>query len=139
MLSDTHQHKHLRQQSGYRRVEVITGQQRRRQWSDEEKARIVAESFLPGANVSGVARRHGVSGGLLFKWRREAQMQQAHAAVAPFIPVMLADGGSGDGDAAGVIPSGAIEVELAGACIRIHGAVSKAALKTVLAALRETA
>ncbi len=139
MLRDTHQHKHLRQQSGYRRIEVITGQQRRRQWSDEEKARIVSESFLPGANVSGVARRHGVSGGLLFKWRRAAQMQQAPAAIAPFIPVMLAEGGSGDGDAPSTVQSRAIEVELAGACIRIQGTVSKTALKTVLAALRETA
>lgn len=74
----------------------------------------------------------------MFKWRRAAQ-QQVPAAVAPFIPVMLADGGSGDGDEPCAVHCGAIEVELAGACIRIHGAVSKATLKTVLAALRETA
>jgi hypothetical protein len=48
-----------RQEGGsYRRIEVITGQRRRRQWTAEEKARIVAESFEEGANISEVARRH---------------------------------------------------------------------------------
>jgi transposase len=45
----------------YRRVEVITGGRRRRDWSEEEKARIVAESADPDANISEVARRNGVS------------------------------------------------------------------------------
>jgi transposase len=43
----------------YRRIEVITGHRRRRRWTAEEKARIVAESFEEGANISEVARRHG--------------------------------------------------------------------------------
>ena len=67
----THQHRHLRQQDGYRRIEVITGELRRRQWSDEEKARIVSESVAPGANVSGVAQRHGVSVGLAVQMAAE--------------------------------------------------------------------
>jgi len=45
-------------------VELITGQRRRRRWTAEEKARIVAESFEEGANISEVARRHGVVRGL---------------------------------------------------------------------------
>src|ERR1700739_1301912 len=55
----------------YRRIEVITGQRRRRQWTAEEKARIVAESLEEGANISEVARRHGVVRGLLTVWRGE--------------------------------------------------------------------
>jgi predicted P-loop ATPase len=47
----------------YRRIEVITGQRRRRRWTAEEKSRIVAESFEEGANISEVARRNGVVGG----------------------------------------------------------------------------
>lgn len=39
----------------FRRVEVITGERRRRRWTGEEKARIVAESFAEGANISEVA------------------------------------------------------------------------------------
>jgi transposase len=49
----------------YQRVEVITGRRRRRDWSDEEKARILAESAVPDLNISEVARRNGVSRGLL--------------------------------------------------------------------------
>ncbi len=135
MQSDRHQHEFIRH-DGYRRFEAITGEPRR-QWSDEEKARIVSESFAPGANISAVARRHGISGGLLHKWRGQAR--QAAAPTAAFIPIALADGGGGEDAAAIAASCGAIEIEVAGARVRVEGAVGKAALKTVLAALRETA
>src|SRR6202007_3153931 len=65
-----------RQEDGaYRRVELITGQRRRRRWTAEEKARIVAESFEEGANISEVARRHGVVRGLLTVWRRQVSRE----------------------------------------------------------------
>jgi transposase len=60
----------------YRRIEVITGQCRRRHWTSDEKARIVAESFEEGANISEVARRHGVVRGLLTAWRRKFAVAQ---------------------------------------------------------------
>ena len=47
--------------SDLRRIEVIAGVERRRRWSDEEKVRIVTESFRPGLGVSVVARQYGVS------------------------------------------------------------------------------
>ena len=43
-----------------RRFEVFTGSGRRRDWSADDKARIVAESFEPGTTVSAVARRHSL-------------------------------------------------------------------------------
>ncbi|WP_375144027.1 transposase [Bradyrhizobium sp. Ash2021] len=55
----------------YRRIELITGERRRRRWTAEEKARIVAESFEEGANISEVARRNGVVRGLLTVWRHK--------------------------------------------------------------------
>jgi transposase len=59
----------------YRRIEVITGQRRRRRWTAREKARIVAESFEEGANISDVARRNGVVRGCSrcgdTSWRRQ--------------------------------------------------------------------
>ena len=76
-----------------RRVEVITGTARRRTWSAHEKARIVAESFEPGANVSEVARRHGVNRGQLFTWRRQAMRSgsvDAGANAPTFVPVSMA-------------------------------------------------
>ena len=45
----------------YRRIEVITGRRQRRSYTAEEKARIVAESAAPDANISEVARRNGVN------------------------------------------------------------------------------
>ncbi|AYD04776.1 transposase [Neorhizobium sp. NCHU2750] len=56
-----------------RRFEVFTGSGRRREWSDERKAQIVAESYVPGVTVCTVARRHGLTPQQLFTWRRLAR------------------------------------------------------------------
>ncbi|SMD12269.1 transposase [Rhizobium sp. RU36D] len=56
-----------------RRFEVFTGTGRRRDWSDEQKAQIVAESYEPGIKVCTVARRHGLTPQQLFTWRRLAR------------------------------------------------------------------
>ena len=56
-----------------RRLELITGTGRRRQWSNEDKTRVLIESLQPGANVSEVARRNGLSPQQLFGWRRDAR------------------------------------------------------------------
>ena len=53
----------------------VLGFERRRRWSDEEKARIVEETLVPGAVVCEVARRHGVAQSLLFAWRRQARAE----------------------------------------------------------------
>ena len=58
---------------GIRRIELITGSGRRRHWSTAERSRILLESLEPGANVSEVARRNGLSSQQLFGWRREAR------------------------------------------------------------------
>jgi transposase len=63
---------HMVHYSGLRALEVHTGGCRRR-WTLEQKARIVAESFEPGAVVSGVARRHEISPQHLFAWRAAAR------------------------------------------------------------------
>jgi transposase len=52
-------------------VEILTSPERRRRWSTEEKARVVAEAKAPGAMVAAIARRHGVSRSLVYTWRRE--------------------------------------------------------------------
>ena len=50
--------------------EVLSGVQRRRRWTPEEKVQIVEETYLPGMSVTLVARRHGIAGSQLFNWRR---------------------------------------------------------------------
>jgi transposase len=54
------------------KIEVL-GSERRRRWRDEEKARIVADTFEGTATVSEVARRHDVCASLVFTWRRQAR------------------------------------------------------------------
>jgi transposase len=49
-----------------RRLEIFTGAGRRRAWTAEQKAAIVAESVAGGALVSHVARRHGLTPQQLF-------------------------------------------------------------------------
>jgi transposase-like protein len=64
-----------------RRLEVITGVGGRRAWSDEDKGRIVAESFAAGANVSAVARRYGLRPQQVYTWRRLASRRRPGTAV----------------------------------------------------------
>ena len=72
-------------------VEILNGVERRRRWSEDEKARIIEESFTAGAKVSDVARKHGVSRGLIFAWLKEARVDGlAIPAVPRLIPVQLA-------------------------------------------------
>ena len=48
---------------------MFSGPERRRRWSDEERLRIVAEAFAPGACVADVCRRHGVSEATIYNWK----------------------------------------------------------------------
>jgi transposase len=54
----------------FSRVEVITGVGRRRRFTTEQKLAVVAETMQPGMSISYVARRHGLSPSLVFRWRR---------------------------------------------------------------------
>jgi transposase len=53
------------------RMEVMSGPERRRRWSEDQKRAIVAEAFAPGASVSEVARRADVVPGQIYRWRQE--------------------------------------------------------------------
>src|SRR3979411_939030 len=81
------------EEDSYRRIEVITGQRRRRRWTAQEKARIVAGGFGEGGNISEAARRHGVVRGLRTVWRHK--VASAAGVKAPgFVPVRIASEGS---------------------------------------------
>ena len=110
-----------------RRVEVLTGPGRRRQWSEEAKARIVSEAWQPGAVVAVVARRWQVCPQQVFAWRRE--MGRAAVVAPDFVPIVAA------APMAQEVPLPPIEIELAGAVLRIAPG-TEAALTTVLRAVR---
>src|SRR5215203_2204358 len=75
-----------------RRLEVISGTGRRRRFSDDDKARMIEETLAPGAVVSEVARRHGITPQQLFGWRRLARqpMPASGNTEAPlFVPAVV--------------------------------------------------
>ena len=66
------------------RVEVLGGLERRRRWSQDDKARIVEETLTPGATVTEIARRNGVAASVVFTWRRQARtIEQVGPRFAP--------------------------------------------------------
>ena len=71
-----------------RRYSIVA--ETRRKWSDAEKRAIVAEAARPGANISAVARRHGIKPNLLFRWRRLTRKAELSSAAPAFLPVTLA-------------------------------------------------
>ncbi len=109
------------------RVEVITGRERRRSWSDEQKRQLVAAAFAPGAKVADVARCADVQPGQIYRWRREIAGRDsgfAPVVVAPVEPV---------GRPAG---TAAIEVALAGrVSVRIPASIPPALAEAVVKAL----
>jgi transposase len=148
--NDTHNDSHHDSRKGderYRRVELITGTTRHLRRSDEERARILAESFEAGANIAAVARKHGLNGGLLHYWRKRAKAQALEATTtqAPlFIPVTMADPSaavSGEAAVGEVTPGSVshgrmIEIETSGARVHVPEGVDAKTLSIVLAALR---
>lgn len=148
-LDDCDQGGHPR--STYRRIELITGETQRRRWTAEEKARILADSFQPGAKVSEVALRHGVNRGLLWTWRRQARKHVAGGQPA-FVPVRVVDEATArpkssaaeqheDASLAASArredtreepASGSIDIDIGDARVRVRGAVDAAVLRQVL-------
>jgi transposase len=114
-----------------RRLEVITGAGGRRRWSADEKARILEEAMAPGAVVSEVARRHGLSPQHLFTWRRQAKRDAADSALA-FTPVVVAPETPQAMPRRGAV----IEIALGGAVIRVPSGMDASTLIMVLQALK---
>src|SRR3954471_5303270 len=115
---------------GFRRLEVITGVGRRRRWTDEEKAWIVAESLDPASTVSAVARRSGRHPSQLFVWRQRLAAAAAGGA-AGFVPVVVAEDAPAPAEMAG-----RIEIALGPAVVRVGADVDASALCRVLEVLR---
>jgi transposase len=125
-----------RARSGRRRVEVIIGGDRRRRWSPEDKARITAASFVPGANISAVARQYGVSQGLLHYWRRCARESLSDAEEMRFVPIVKVGDEQPQPSLGKTLT---VRVEMNGACVVIEGGVDERTLRTVFSAIRGSA
>jgi transposase len=110
---------------------LITGPQRRRRWSFDERRQILAAATAPGAVVTEVARQADICTSLIYKWLREEREPQAGAG---FAPAILAD----DAKPLTLTPdAAAIVVELAaGVRVRIGATAPVALVTATLRALR---
>ena len=121
---------------GFRRIELLTGPGRRRRWSAEEKAQIVAETLVAGVRVSDVARRWQLHPQQLFGWRHAAKRRMDAEALS-FVPIVA------ERDACVVAADvtasrSSIEIELAGAVVRAMDGVNGEWLTEVLRAVRRS-
>ena len=107
--------------------DAMVVRRRYERWSDAERARITTESFGSGEPIAQVARRNGVSLGLLHYWRRQARAIGAVEELR-FVPVTVADHAER--------ASGGIELSIRDVTIRIAGNVAVPCLRAVLEAVR---
>ena len=111
----------------------MTGAARRRRWSLDERARILAAVAEPGAVVAEAARAADVCTGLVYKWRREAERSSTSHGLSGFVPVTVETP---------AVPSSAacepcvIVVEVGGARVRIGVDAPAASIAVTLKALR---
>lgn len=138
---------------GARRFEVFTGAGKRRDWSDAQKASIVAECWPGGERVTAVARRHALDPSQIYGWRKELVRRCKDQGVpvptalerqAPaFVPAVIAPddtpepapdaGRSRRRRRAGPVP---IELEVGGALVRIGSGADADTITAVITALR---
>lgn len=131
-------------------IEIITGRERRRRWSTQDKLRLVAETQEAGMTIRAVAARHDVCESLLFAWRRQMRdgVLTALSETPVFLPLHMLDATpmaiTGPSPPVAQAPSaprrtqpaGLIEIELGnGRHVRVGSDVNLAALRRVLAAL----
>jgi transposase len=133
--------KHVLEAEGSaQRLEIFTGTGRRRAWSAEEKASIVAESREDGVSISQVARRHGLTPQQLFAWRRQAKELAAISEEPPFVRLIT---GALDGAAESAPPTSSqtirphvIELDVLGASVFIWRDADPAMLTAIIGVLK---
>jgi transposase len=113
-----------------RRMEVVPAGRVRRSWTPEAKARIIAESMVPRANVAEIARRNDMLPQHLYAWRREARDRMEAGDDTAFVPAVV-DQPAGPGGACAEIL-----IELRGMTIRVPDGVSADHIERVLVAVQ---
>jgi transposase len=133
-------HKHMPEP--VRRLEVFTGRGRRRTWSSEEKAAIVAESYGASETVCAVARRHGLTAQQLFTWRRLGRGRPGAEQPPTFVPAVVEEGPAEQPMAVpvphrcGPVVQASIELEIDGVVVRVGEGARAATVAAVIRALK---
>jgi transposase len=132
------------------RMDLIPRGERRRRWTAEQKQTIAAESMVPGASPTDVARRHAIGTGQLYNWRRALMAAQPRAVgrfarveLTPQLATLTEAGTATSAPAPGLAgraalrAAGLIEIMLPdGTTVRVDAQIDPRALRRVLAALR---
>jgi transposase len=120
-------------------AEILTQPERRRRWTSEQKLALVAEMLRPGASPTQVARRYGISTGLLYTWHRlaregELSLVPVAPAAVEFVPVeIVPEAAMQRAESSG---AGVMLIELPGERrVRVDRHVDADALRRVLIAL----
>lgn len=133
-----------------RRLEVFTGKGRRRNWDDETRAAIIAESYSGAESVSAVARRHAMAPSQLFTWRRDFRRAAQAAGVglaAPeptplFVPAVIDPQSTAERAPAvrkrraSRTREAAVELEIDGVAVKIARGADAGVIAAVIEALK---
>jgi len=123
---------------GVSRIEVLDGPTGRRRWPDAVKARIVAESLLPGARVCDVAQKHGLIARHLSQWRglaRKGKLVLPGDDGPAFVPLMLEPIAVPEPVVA-TVGNGVVKIEIAGAVLHVPSDCSPERAAAMAAALK---
>ena len=124
------------------RLEVIEGPTGRRRRTKAERARIAAESLMPGAKVADVARRHGTTRWQVYDWRKKQRAGQLvvpeSVAALPMFAELVVEGASADAPAATEATSG-VEIVVGDAVVRVGAGADEGLLTRAIRAARAAA
>lgn len=124
---------------GVSRLELIEGPTGRRRRTKAERARIAAESLVPGASVTDVARRHGTTRWQVYDWRKKLRTGQLvvpeSVAVLPVFAELVVDGAAAKGAAGTAVTTG-FEIVVSDVVIRVGSDTDEVLLTRVIRAAR---
>lgn len=125
--------------TGVQRMDVIASGEGRRSWTPEAKARIIAESMVPGVNVAEVARRNDMQPQHLYLWRRAAMERMGSRDQPAFVPVTIEEAHRPHAARSVIDQAGScseICIDLCGAVLRIPDGVTADHIERALLAVR---
>lgn len=131
---------HLDGSTGVRvsRLEVIEGPTGRRRRTKAERARIAAESLVPGVKVADVARRHGTTRWQVYDWRRKLRAGQLtvpeSVAGLPMFAELVVEGPAEEAPASQTLP--ALEIVVGDVVIRVAAGTDEGLLARAIRAAR---
>ncbi|PVH30757.1 IS66 family insertion sequence hypothetical protein [Pararhodobacter oceanensis] len=126
---------------GVSRLEVIEGPSGRRRRTKAERARIAAESMMPGVTVADVARKHGTTRWQIYDWRKQIRkgnlvVPESVASLPVFAELMVDDSSA---EAPAAVAGSVLEIAVGDVVIRAGAGVDEGQLTRAIRAARAAA